>query len=155
VQRRQLADPVVRGDRARPARLVDVDDVVRAPHRDVDGFADLRGELLAQRAGLMRDVQLAGHRAGQPKDAEAQPVLAAFLGLLDQFAFFERGEQSERRRLVHTDVRGDLADAGFASLGQDFQHADGAVDRLHASSALSPLVAHSATIRDVVAHSET
>jgi len=58
-------------------------------------------------------------------------VFSAILGLFDEFAFLERGEQSERRRLVHADVRGHLADAGLTTLGQDFQHADGAVDRLH------------------------
>ena len=133
MQRRQLTDPVVRADRTRPARLVEVDDEMRPPHRDVDGFAELRGELFADRPGLLGDVQSPGHRAGQPQDAEAEAVLAALLGLLDQFAFLERGEQPERRRLVHADVRGDLADTGLTALGQDLQHAHGAVDRLHAA----------------------
>ena len=106
-------------------------------------------------AGLLGDVQLAGHRAGQPQDAEAEAVLSAILGLLDEFAFLERGEQPERRRLVHADVRGDLTDAGLTALGQDFQHADGAVDRLHTASAFTSRVAHNATIRDAVAHCET
>ena len=155
VQRRQFTDPVVRGDGTRPPRLVDVDDEVRAPHGDVDGFADPRSELFADRTGLMGDIQLAGHRAGQAQNAEAQPVLSAILSLFDEFAFLEGREQSERRRLVHADVRGDLADTGFATLGQDFQHADRAVDRLHTARALTALVAHSATIRASVAYSET
>ena len=109
----------------------------------------------ADRPGLLGDVQLAGHRAGQPQDAEAEPVFSAVLGLLDQFALLQRGEQPERRRLVHADVGGDLADAGFTALGQDLQHADGAVDRLHTPGALTSRVAHNATIRDAVAHRET
>jgi hypothetical protein len=152
VQRRQLTDPVVRGDRTRPARLVDVDDEMRPPHGDVDGFAELRGELFAACTGLLGDVQLAGHGAGQPQDAEAEAVLSAVLGLLDEFAFLERREQPERRRLVHADVGGDLADAGFTTLGQDLQHADGAVDRLHAHGSVTSRVAHNATIRAGVAH---
>ena len=155
MQRRQLTDPVVRGDRTRPARLVDVDDEMRSSHRDVDGFAELRGQLFADRAGLLGDVQLAGHRTGQPQDAEAESVFSAVLGLLDEFAFLERGEQPERRRLMHADVRSDLADPGFTALSQDLQHADGTVDRLHTPSALTSRVAHNATIRDAVAHRET
>ena len=138
MQGRQFTDPVVCGDRTRPARLIDVDDEVGPPHRDVDGFADLRSELFAHGTGLVGDIQLAGHRVGQPQDAEAQPVLSTVLSLFDEFALLEGGEQSERRRLVHADVRGDLGDAGFATLGENFQHADGAVDRLHTAGNFRP-----------------
>ena len=41
------------------------------------------------------------------------------------------------------------------ALGQDLQHADGAVDRLHTACALTPLVAHGATIRPAVAYRGT
>ena len=128
---------------------------MRTPHCDVDGFAELRGELFADRPGLLGDVQTSRHRAGQPQDAEAEAVLAALLGLLDQFAVLERGKQPERGRLMHADIGGDLADAGLTPLGQDFQHAHSAVDRLHTAGALTSRVAHDATIRPTVAHGET
>ena len=118
MQRCQLTDPVVRADCAGPARLVEVDDEMRAPHRDIDRLAELRGELFADRPGLLDDVQLAGHRAGQPQDAEAEAVLSAILRLLDELAILEGGEQPECRRLVNADVRSDLADAGFTEVSR-------------------------------------
>ena len=121
-------------DRGGTPHLVDVDRVVRTTHRDVDGLAELRGQSFADRPGLLGDVQPAGDRTGQPQDAEAEPVLAAVLGLLDQFAVLECAEQPEGGRLVHADVGGHFADAGLTALGEDLQHADGAVDRLHSAA---------------------
>ena len=137
MQRRQLADPVVRGDRARPARLVDLTTKCDRRTAMLTVSPSCAASCSQTGRGLLGDVEPAGHRAGQPQDAETEAVLAALLGLLNQFAFLERGEQPERRRLVHADVRGDLADAGLTTLGQDLQHADGAVNRLHTAGALT------------------
>ena len=81
VQRGQLPHPVVRRDRRGAARLVEVDDEVRTPHRDVDGLTEVRGQSLADRPGLLRDVEsgpvaaLASRRMPKPSR-----YLAALLG---------------------------------------------------------------------------
>ena len=92
MQRCQLTDPVVCGDRARPARLVDIDDEMRTPHRDVDGFAELRGKSFADRPALLGEVQTADHRIGQTQHAKTQAVFTAVLNLLNQFAIFQGSE---------------------------------------------------------------
>ena len=47
VQRAKFADPVMRADRRGSARLVDIDDKMRSPHRDIDRFAQLCCESFA------------------------------------------------------------------------------------------------------------
>lgn len=131
VQRGQLSDPVVRADGSRSTYLVEVDRVILLQHGDVDGFADLLGEPLADRAALLGDVDASRDRTGQPYDAEAEAVLAALARLLHQAARLQGAEQSERGGLVHLDLGRHLADPCLATLGQDLQDADGAVDRLH------------------------
>jgi hypothetical protein len=86
VQRGELTEPVVRAGRARSARLVEVDDEMRAPHRDIDRFAQRRGELLTDRPGLLGEVQTTEDRIGQTQHAKAQALFAAVLSLLNQFA---------------------------------------------------------------------
>jgi hypothetical protein len=86
VQRGELADPVVRGDGAGAAYLEEVDRELFLHDRDVDGLLDLLGEAFAHRAALLRNVDTAGDRAGQPYDPEAEPVLPALAGLLHQAA---------------------------------------------------------------------
>ena len=53
----ELTDPVVRDDRAGSARLVEVDHVMRAPHRDIDRFAEIRSESFPDRPGLLGEIQ--------------------------------------------------------------------------------------------------
>ena len=72
-------------------------------------------------------------RAGQAHDAEAEAVLAALARLLHQAARLQGAEQAERGGLVNIDLGGHLADARLAALGEDLQHADGAVDGLHSA----------------------
>ncbi len=155
VHRGELSDPVVGADGARAAHLVEVDRVVLLQDGDVDGLADLLAEPLAHLPALLGDVESARDRAGQAHDAEAEPVLAALGGLLDQSARLQRPEQAERGRLVDVDLGGDLADACLPALGEDLQDADGTVDGLHpvhrrsGCFALCGVVAHSATICNV------
>jgi hypothetical protein len=52
--------------------------------------------------------------AGQPHDAEAEPVLAPFGDLFDQLAVLERDDKPKRRGLVHIELFGQLGDARFA-----------------------------------------
>ncbi len=140
VERGELPDPVVRRDRRRAAHLVEVDGVVGAHDGEVDGLADLLGQAPADRAALLGEVEAGGHAAGEADDAEAEAVLPAVLGLLDQAPGLQGAEEPEGRRLVDADLRRDLADTGLAALGEDLQHADGPVDRLHAGRGI---VAHS------------
>ena len=88
---------------------------------------------LADRAALLGDVDASRDRAGQPYDAEAEPVLAALARLLHQAARLQGAEQAERGGLVNVDLGRHLADACLAAAGQDLQDADGAVDRLHSA----------------------
>ncbi len=88
----ELTDPVVRDDRAGSARLVEVDHVMRSPHRDIDRFAEICSESFAHRSALLGEVQATEYRIGQPQNAEAEAVLAAVLRLLDQFAILESRE---------------------------------------------------------------
>ena len=50
-------------------------------------------------------------RSGQPEHTDAEPVLAAVLGLGHDVVPLERRDQPERRRLVHAETVGDLGDA--------------------------------------------
>src|SRR5262249_17487580 len=90
-------------------------------------------------------VQLRRGGAGQPDDAEAEPVLAPVGGLLHQVAALQHGQQPERRRLVYAQFAGHLGDPGLAAPGQDLQHGDRTVDRLYGSR-LARNVAHGETI---------
>lgn len=133
VQRGQLADPVVRGDRSGAAHLVEVDRVVLLQHRDVDRLADLLGEPLAHRAALLGDVDTTRDRAGQADDAKSEPVLATLTRLLHQAARLQGAEQAERGGFVNIDLGGHLADTRLPALGEDLEDADGPVDRLHSA----------------------
>jgi hypothetical protein len=68
--------------------------------------------------------------SGERDQPDPEPVLAAVAGLLDQTAPLERAQQAERRRLVHVDLRGHLADPGLAAPSEDFEHGDRPVDGL-------------------------
>ena len=92
MQRGEFADPVVRADRRGSARLVDIDDKMRSPHRDIDRFAQLCCKSFAHRPALLGEVQATDHRTGQPQHAKAEAVLAAVLGLFNQFAILQGRE---------------------------------------------------------------
>ena len=135
MKRRQLADPVVAADRRRPSSLVDVDHIMRPQHRDVDRLAHLDGQPLADLAALLGDVELSGHRIGQPKDAEPEPVFSPLMRLLDQLVLLERGEQPRHRGLVHADVGREVCHPGFTEASEDLQDGNRAVNRLHTPAA--------------------
>jgi hypothetical protein len=82
----------VRADGGGSSGLVDIDDKMRSPHRDVDRLAQLCGELFAHRPALLGEVQVTDHRIGQPQHAKAQTVLATVLSLFNQFAIFQGRE---------------------------------------------------------------
>ena len=65
---------------------------MRAPHRDIDRFAQLRGELFTDRPGLLGEVQTTEHRIGQTQHANAQALFSALLSLLNQFAVLQGRE---------------------------------------------------------------
>ncbi|GAA3139359.1 hypothetical protein GCM10020001_072400 [Nonomuraea salmonea] len=71
------------------AHLRDVDRVAVARHRHADGLADLLGQAQADGAALARQVEAGGGRAGQPYDAEPEPVAPAIAALFDEPALFE------------------------------------------------------------------
>jgi hypothetical protein len=79
----ELTDPVVRADRGRPARLVEIDDEMRTPHDDVDGLAETQGEMFTDRPVLPGDLQTTGNRTDPTQHAETQAVLVAVLSLLN------------------------------------------------------------------------
>jgi hypothetical protein len=134
VRRRALPDPGVQGDGRRTAHLADVDDPVPVEDREVHRLADVGGQRLAGPAALVREVTLHGERAGQAHDAEPEPVLAAVGELLDEPAALQHGHQPRGRRLVHAELAGDLGDAGDPARGEDLQHRQRPVDRLHEGS---------------------
>jgi len=122
----------------RPARLVDVDDEMRPPHGDVDGFAELRGELFAACTGLLGDIQF----------GRARRWPAA--GCRSRGGYFPRSwvcSTSSRSSSAASNRNAvDLCTPMSAATsltpasprwGQDLQHADGAVDRLHAPGAFT------------------
>src|SRR6185437_11911542 len=145
MQVQALPDPVARLQRGRAGHLVEVQREAVRQHRDVDRLADLLGQPLADRTALLHQVEPGRRRPGQPQDADAQAVLAAVYVLGDQAAVFQRGHQPERGGLVHAQLDGDLGDPGLTLAGQDFEHGDGAVYRLH-RRCLAPAVAHRATV---------
>ncbi len=131
VQGRALADPVVRGQRRGTEHLVDVDRVVAVEDRHVDRLRDLGRQPLADRTALLGDVHPHRRGPGQPDQAEAEAVFAALARLFDQTAHLQRRDQAERRRLVHSELGGELGDAGLAAAGEDLQDGHRAVDGLH------------------------
>ena len=148
MQRCQLTDPVVRADRARPASLVEVDDEMRTPHRDVDGFAELRGELFADRPACW----VTSRRPGTALASRRMPKPRRYLprsGLLDQFAVLERGKQPERRRLMHADIGRDLATPASPRWAR-ISNTLTARSTDWTPPALTSRVAHDATIRPTV-----
>ena len=54
---------------------------------------------------LLHHVEPGGRGAGEPEQADAEAVLPAVLGLLDQAVALQRGDQPERRGLVHVEAR--------------------------------------------------
>lgn len=152
VQGRELAHPVVRGDGGGPAHLVEVDRVVRPQDGDVHRLADLLGESAADGPAALchihPHVHPHGDAVGEADEAEAEAILAAVLGLLDQPARLQRAEQAERGRLVHLDLGRELGDPGLPAPGEDLHDADRPVHGLHAAAGgLGPgggsVVAHS------------
>jgi hypothetical protein len=85
----------------------------------------------SRRPALLRDVDTARDRSGEPHDAEAEPVLPSLTRLLHQPARLQRTQQTEGGGLVHVDLTGDLTHTCLTALREDLQHADGTVDRLH------------------------
>ena len=138
----QLADPVVAADRSGPAGLIDVDDVVRSQHGDVDGLPQLDREALADLPALLRDVELTRHRVGEAEQAEAEAILSALVGLFDQLVILQRRQETRDRGLVHADLGRELGDADLTEAGQDLEHGHGAVDGLHTSARVGAPVAH-------------
>ena len=130
VQRDVLADPVVRLERGRAGDLVEVERGAVGEHRDVDRLPGVGRELAADRPRLLDHVEAGGRRAGEPQHPDAEAVLAALLVLLDQAVGLQRGDQPERRALVHAELDGDLGDPRLAEPGQDLQDREGPVDRL-------------------------
>ena len=114
VQRDVLADPVVGLQRRGAGDLVEVERGAVGEHGDVDRLAGVGGELAADRARLLHEVEPGRGGAGEPEDADAEPVLAAVARLLDEPVRLERRHQPERRALVDAELAGDLGDPGLA-----------------------------------------
>ena len=99
-------------------------------HREVDGLAGVGGELAADRAGLLHDVEPRGGRAGEPQQADAEAVLPAVLGLLDEVVRLERGDQPERRALVDSSSAAISVTPASPEPGEDLQDRQRPVDGL-------------------------
>ena len=117
-----------------------------AQRGQVDRLAGLGGEVLAQRPRLLDHVEAGAGRAGEAQQAHAEAVLAASLDLLDEAVLLERGDQPERRTLVHRERRRDLGDAALAGAREDLEDGQGPVDRLDPGGGLDGSVAHGATV---------
>jgi len=69
------------------------------------------------------------------------------VSLLYEFMFLERAEKPKRRRFVDADVDGELRGSCLSPTRKELQRKQGAVDRLHATTAgFRASVAHSATL---------
>ena len=131
VQRDVLAHPVVRLERRGPGDLVEVQRRGLGPYGDVHGLAGVHRELAADRSRLGDQVEAGGGGAGQPQVADAEPVAAAVVDLLDQPVRLQGDEQPERRGLVDAEPLGDLGDAGLAVARQQLEDRERPVHRLH------------------------
>ena len=105
MQRRRPTDPVVRRDGRATVALVHVDRDITLPHRDVHRLAQSGSQRVAELRTLAGDVESAAHRAGQPQDAGAEAVPAAFPGRFDEAASVQHAEQPGCGGLVHADGR--------------------------------------------------
>ena len=89
---------------------------------------------LADRPGLLHDVEPSRGGAGQPEEPDAQAVLAAVGGLLDEPVGLERADQAEGGALVHPELGRHLGDPDLAAPGQHLEDGDGPIDRLDAAA---------------------
>ena len=134
VQRCQLTDPVVRADRARPASLVEVDDEMRTPHCDVDGFAELRGELFADRPACW----VTSRRPGTALASRRMPKPRRYLPRSWVCSTSSRSSSAASNRNavdLCTPISAATSRRPPHPLGQDFQHVYSAVDRLDTAGA--------------------
>src|SRR6202022_1901667 len=97
VDRRAPAEPAHVHDGRRSRRLLDGKDLLSVEHVQRDGLAKSRRQLLADRAGLASEVELAGNQPGQLLQAGAETVLGRADVTLDQPVALEGAEQAERR----------------------------------------------------------
>ena len=81
-----LPNPGVQGDACGADGLGDVDDPVAVEDGEVRGLTGVGGQRVARGLALLDQVESAAGRPGQPRDREAQPVLAAVGELLDETA---------------------------------------------------------------------
>ena len=126
-------------DRARARDLIDVDDRVAREHAEVHGLARPLGEVLEDRARGADQVEARHRRAGQPDQAEPQPVLLGDGVALEQAALGERRDEPRGRGLVDVEPRAELGDAQLAGLGDQLQRPDRAVDRLEVAASSARL----------------
>ena len=86
---------------------------------------------------LLHDVEPGGGGAGQPEQADAEAVLAAVGGLLDQPVPLEGADQPEGGALVHAELGRHLGDPDLAAPGQDLEDGDRPIDGLDAPAVAS------------------
>lgn len=128
MQRNMLSHPIVGLQRGRSRFLLDVQCRAFAEYGDIDSLTGVPRELPDQRSCFADDVEPGRGGAGQSDDTDTESVSAAFGALFDEASGRQRRDEPERRRLVDTELTGNLGHSGLPGPSQDFQNGDRSID---------------------------